>query len=233
MATNVKFDTGGGITTSLPAATGSSGDPYVNGFIRGVLLADSDGTNASVLTDFTAIVDLLVEAKDGNGNSAVAVGDRLYYDSVETIKINKDSINGKFYGIALEAVTSGSNDTIRVGFGGSYGVAYTDQLAGVAVTADGAIAVPTQDTRYSITKAGVAAMTLVDPTAVTHDFIVLTFVSATAQAHTLSNAAGSGFNAAGAGGDVGTFGGAIGDGIIIMAYGGKWLVLNNINVTLA
>ena len=95
----------------------------------------------------------------------------------------------------------------------------------VAITADGAIAVPTADTCYFLTKAGVAAMTLVDPTATTHDGITLTFISTTAQAHTISNAAGSGFfSSGGAGKDVATFGGAIGDGFAITAYQGKWYV---------
>lgn len=102
----------------------------------------------------------------------------------------------------------------------------------VVVTANGAIAVPSGNTTYYITKAGVAAMTLVDPTATTHDGLTLTFVSTTANAHTLSNAAGSGFNAGGAATDVGTFGGAKGDGISITAYQGVWLVLRTVNVTL-
>lgn len=84
-----------------------------------------------------------------------------------------------------------------------------------------------------ITKAGVAALTIADPTSGVHDGLEMTFISSTAQAHTLSNAAGSGFNAGGAGADVGTFGGAIGDGITIVAYGGKWLVKDKTNVTLA
>lgn len=84
-----------------------------------------------------------------------------------------------------------------------------------------------------ITKAGVAALTLADPTAGVHDGLEMTFISATAQAHTLSNAAGSGFNAGGAGSDVGTFSGSIGDGITIVAYAGKWLVKFKTNVTLA
>jgi hypothetical protein len=101
------------------------------------------------------------------------------------------------------------------------------------VTANGAISIPTANTTYYITKAGVAAMTLADPTATTHDGLTLTFISTTAQAHTLSNAAGSGFNAGGAASDIGTFGGAIGDGITLTAYGGKWLVVSKTNVTLA
>lgn len=89
-----------------------------------------------------------------------------------------------------------------------------------------------------VTKAGVCAMTIADPVSGSaeaggDDGKILTVVSATAQAHTLSNAAGSGFNGGGAGSDVGTFGGAKGDGITLLAYGGDWYVVTKTNVTLA
>lgn len=99
------------------------------------------------------------------------------------------------------------------------------------VSADGAIAVPSANTTYYITKAGVAAMTLVDPTSGTDDNLVLTFVSTTANAHTLDLVTGINGGAA----DVGTFGGAAGDGVSIVAYGGVWYQLPgaNTNVTFA
>jgi hypothetical protein len=97
--------------------------------------------------------------------------------------------------------------------------------------ADGAV--PIKGGTVVITKAGVAALTLADPTSGTHDGVEMTFISATASAHTLSNAAGSGFNAGGAGADVGTFGGAKGDGLTVVAYQGKWYVKSKTNVTLA
>lgn len=84
-----------------------------------------------------------------------------------------------------------------------------------------------------ITKGSAAALTLADPTAGTDDGKRLTIISGTAFAHTVSNAAGSGFNAGGAGSDVGTFGAAIGNGLALRAYGGKWLVERNTGVTLA
>lgn len=68
-------------------------------------------------------------------------------------------------------------------------------------------------------------MTIADPTATTHDGVTLTFIAATANAHTLSNAAGSGFFSSGGGTkDVATWGGAIGDGFSIIAYQGKWYI---------
>lgn len=231
MATNVYKDTMGGLTIELPAATGSSGDPYLNGSIRGLLLTDSDGTNASVLTEFTSIVDVVVEAKIANGNSAVAVGDDIFYDSAETIKLNKDSTNGVFYGVALETVTSGSSDTIKVGLGSSRG-GVGGASGVVEYAASGAIAIPTRNTTIVLTKAGVGAMTLAAPTALTHDGVTLTIISSTAQAHTLTNAS-PGFNGGGAASDVGTFGGAIGDNIVLVAHNAVWLVVSKTNVTLA
>lgn len=115
------------------------------------------------------------------------------------------------------------------------GVSYS-RTPFLAVSADGAISVPAYNVTHFITKAGVAAMTIVDPTATTHDGVTLTFVSTTANAHTLSNAAGSGFfSSGGAGQDVATFGGAIGDGFTIIAYQGKWYIdpRGLTNVTLA
>lgn len=102
----------------------------------------------------------------------------------------------------------------------------------VTVTADGAIAIPPGDTTYFVTKAGVAAMTIAAPTITTHDGIRLTFISTTAQAHTLDMAS-SGINAGS--GDIGTFGGAIGDGVTIVAYQEHWYEVpgSNVNVTFA
>lgn len=105
-----------------------------------------------------------------------------------------------------------------------------------AVTADGAIAVPPRNTVYLCTKAGVAAMTIVDPTATVHDGVELTFIATTANANTLDNSAGSGFfSSGGSSKDVATFGGAIGDGITIIAYQGKWYIKpgEQLNITLA
>jgi hypothetical protein len=103
----------------------------------------------------------------------------------------------------------------------------------VAVSADGAISVPAGGTDYFITKAGVAAMTLVDPTATTHDGLHLLFIATTANAHTLDNSAGSGFfSSGGSSKDIATFGGTIGDRIEIVAYQGKWYIVDSLNITL-
>ncbi len=100
----------------------------------------------------------------------------------------------------------------------------------VAASANGAVSV--RPCTVYITKATAAALTLADPAA-SDNGVSIHFVSTTAAAHTISNAAGSGFNAGGTGSDVATLGGAKGDGLSVTAYGGKWYVTGNINATLA
>lgn len=103
----------------------------------------------------------------------------------------------------------------------------------VEYAADGAIALPTDKlTVVNITKTGsIAALTLADPAAA-QEGCILVINTETALAHTVSNAAGSGFNGGGAAADVGTFGGAIGDGFVLVALNLKWNVIVLRNVTL-
>lgn len=151
---------------------------------------------------------------------------------INSFKIDAISERTSGSGVTVDGVLLKDNAvTASGGFVGN--VTGAIKSAPTAVTANGAIAVPLVNTTYYITKAGVAALTLVDPTATTHDDVTLTFMSFTANAHTLSNAAGSGFNVGGAAKDIGTFGGAIGDNIVIKAYQGKWVVVSSVNVTLA
>jgi hypothetical protein len=98
--------------------------------------------------------------------------------------------------------------------------------------ASGAIALPTAALSVvNLTKAGVAAMTLANPTSA-QEGCILVINTETAQAHTVDNSAGAGFNAGGAGADVGTFGGAKGDGFVLIALNNVWNVVVSKNVTL-
>jgi len=101
----------------------------------------------------------------------------------------------------------------------------------LAMSVNGAVTVPSVNTTIYATKAGVLAMTIVDPTATTHDGVRVTFIATTAQANTLTNT--TGFGAGGSSLDVATWGGAIGDNIVIEAYQGKWYVVSTRNVTLS
>ena len=101
------------------------------------------------------------------------------------------------------------------------------------ISADGAV---TQRSGVLfVTKSSACAMTIAnpvsgDPMAGGDDGKRLTIVSTTAQAHTLTRST-TGFNDGGSGADVATFGGAKGDGLTIVAYGGKWYIESKINVT--
>ena len=99
----------------------------------------------------------------------------------------------------------------------------------VIASADGAITI--KNSTVVVTKGTAAALTLGTPTTAQNGTTIV-IVAATAAAHTVT-ASTIGFNAANTSGDVGTFGGAIGDGMTVVAYGGEWLVTNNVNVTLA
>jgi hypothetical protein len=95
------------------------------------------------------------------------------------------------------------------------------------VSADGAITIA--DGVVFITKATAAAITIADPPA-GMDGAVLTIVSKTAAAHTVTYTAGFGGGTTSR--DVATFGGAISDGMVIVAHDGVWYVSSTRNVTL-
>lgn len=98
-------------------------------------------------------------------------------------------------------------------------------VVAISTVGASAITIPAYNTVYFFTAAGIAAPTIADPTPTTHDGVTLTFIAATANAHTLDNGAGSGFfSSGGASKDKFTLGGAIGDGMTIIAYQGKWYV---------
>lgn len=82
-----------------------------------------------------------------------------------------------------------------------------------------------------LNKAGAIAATLANPTDVTDDHKRLSVRSLTAQAHTLTLTGG--FGNGGTGEDVATFSGVIGDGIELIAFGGKWYITGSHQVTVA
>jgi hypothetical protein len=97
--------------------TPQTGDPVRFGYLTGVALTDeAEGGNPTGYTsvDFGPRVwDLSVKGVDGSGNSAVAVGDAIYYVDADTPKLSKKT-TGYFFGFALETVSSGAIATITV-----------------------------------------------------------------------------------------------------------------------
>ncbi|MHB1418471.1 MAG: capsid cement protein [Bacillota bacterium] len=97
----------------LTAGAGvTSGAPVAVGQITGVAVADVDANNQTTV-DTAGVYDLSVKGINGGGNSAVVVGDAIYYTVGDTPKLNKKD-NGVLFGYALEAVDAGATATINV-----------------------------------------------------------------------------------------------------------------------
>lgn len=118
MATNIVYDPGTQLSVVCTnPTTPASGDPVRYGYLCGVALTDeSDGGNPTGYTSVhfgPFVADLSVKAVDDSGNSAVAVGDAIFYVDADTPKLSKKQ-SGYFFGFAMETITSGSTDTINV-----------------------------------------------------------------------------------------------------------------------
>lgn len=96
-------------------ATPASGDPVIVGQIPGVSLT-AERSDGGTTVQMDGVFTLSVKGVDAGGNSAVAVGDILYYVSADTPKISKKATGVRF-GYALAAVTSGATASIPVKIG--------------------------------------------------------------------------------------------------------------------
>jgi len=113
MATNKKFERGDQLSLVVTdPASPVSGDPVRFGDKVGVALTD-ERTDGTTSVDFAGVYALSVKGVNGGGNSAVALGDALFYVDGDTPKISKKA-TGTPVGIALEAVLSGATSTIQV-----------------------------------------------------------------------------------------------------------------------
>jgi hypothetical protein len=107
---------------------------------------------------------------------------------------------------------------------------YEDEISPNVQVASANGAITIEAGVVAITKATACALTLAAPS-VAQNGTVMTIVATTAAAHTVTQTT-PGFNNAGTSGDVATFGGAIGDSMVIVAYGGRWHTVSLRNVTL-
>ena len=82
--------------------------------LYGIAMTDTDGDgNVEIDLGFDASVyTLSVKGEDGSGNAAITAGDLVYIDTDG--ELNKDSANGKRFGIALQGVSSGATTSIEV-----------------------------------------------------------------------------------------------------------------------
>lgn len=116
MATNIVFEYGRRLTVPCTyPATPASGDPVIFGDLPGVAIGDED-TDGNTVVQFEGVADVSVKAVNAGGNSAVAVGDVIYYVDGDTPALSKKN-TGVRYGVAMEAITSGATDTINVRIG--------------------------------------------------------------------------------------------------------------------
>ncbi len=111
------------LTCTHPTAP-DSGQPVRIGNLIGVALTD-ERTAGDTTVDLEGVYDLSVKGEDDDGNSAVAVGDKLYYVDADvddgTGFLNK-KVTGYFAGIALEVVPTGTTVTINVRVGSAIGL---------------------------------------------------------------------------------------------------------------
>lgn len=114
MATNTVFEKG----VNLPVVQASrvSGDPMVIGQLPGVAETSSESGTNKVTMQTEGVYLLSVKGIDGSGNSAVVIGDIIYYVDADTPKLSKKATGVRF-GYALQAINSGATATIQVKVG--------------------------------------------------------------------------------------------------------------------
>jgi predicted RecA/RadA family phage recombinase len=116
MAQNGVFDFNNSMSVVCnDPTTPASGDPVLVGDMVGVAETD-ERTDGTTTVRFNCTRKVSVKGVNAGGNSAVAVGDTIYYVSADTPKLSK-KVAGVRAGIALETVSSGGTATIRVRFG--------------------------------------------------------------------------------------------------------------------
>lgn len=118
MATNIIKQPGYSIAVVCThPTTPTTGLPVRYGVMTGLALTD-EGEGGNIATETTVyfgpcVVDVSVAGVNGGGNSAVAVGDTIYYTDADTPVLNKKT-TGYFFGFAMETVNAGATATIQV-----------------------------------------------------------------------------------------------------------------------
>jgi predicted RecA/RadA family phage recombinase len=115
MATNEVYERGTHLAlAATDPTTPASGDPVIVGQLPGVALTDEDDDGVTTIVT-EGVYDLSVKGTTGS-DSAVAVGDIIYYVSGNTPKLSKTS-SGVRFGYALGTVGAGATGTIPVKLG--------------------------------------------------------------------------------------------------------------------
>lgn len=105
--------------TVIAPADLSSGDIFAVGELVGVAVTNA-ASGQKVAMSRVGVYTLPAKGINGNGNSAIVAGDKLYYVSGDTPAVSKKS-SGLFVGYALEGVASSQTGVIEVLLPGSPG----------------------------------------------------------------------------------------------------------------
>lgn len=114
MAKNVKYDVFSSVQLEIDlGGAKSSGDLVLLNEMSVLCLTDTNDDDEAtvVIPGVTIVADLSVTGADNGGNAAISVGNAIYDDSGT---LNIDATDGTKIGYALEAVGSGSTETIMV-----------------------------------------------------------------------------------------------------------------------
>ena len=114
MATNQSRENGRHLKVTPTDGGATSGAPGRVGELCGV--AEHTLVAGAATFDFGGVYELSVKGIDGVGNSAVAIGDIIYYVDADTPKLSKKNA-GRRFGYAYGTVSSGGTATIPVKLG--------------------------------------------------------------------------------------------------------------------
>ena len=106
------------VKLTAPASGGVIGDPGLVGDMPCVLYGNQDAAGMAVVR-FKGVYKFTVHGVDDDGNQALAVNAKAYYDaspggSPANPNINADAVNGVRFGTVLDAVSSAAKTVVRV-----------------------------------------------------------------------------------------------------------------------
>jgi predicted RecA/RadA family phage recombinase len=97
---------------TITKASVDASDPVVAGTLVGVALIDTNA-DGEVVIDTEGVWSLTCKGINGSGNSAIAVGDAIYYTSGDTPKLSKKA-TGTLFGYATSALNSAATGAVNV-----------------------------------------------------------------------------------------------------------------------
>lgn len=103
---------------TAPASGGEVGDPGLVGDMPCILYTDQDAAGKATVR-FQGVYQFTVHGVDDDGNQALAVNAKVYYDaapggSPANPNLNADAVNGVRFGTVLDAVASTAKTVVRV-----------------------------------------------------------------------------------------------------------------------